>query len=274
VLYHYIHGTGILTDIEFSYLMEKEEYEKALPEVESEINRLVKEAKQFSSDPFNQELYVYEYLTNHCTYDETVKHFSDAYGVLIEKTSACLGFSRTMEWILNELGIPCLVAAGHGEDETLGHAWNVIYMNDGYYCLDVTSDIFRKEEISYNTYRFFNSEDTFFNQNYAFQDSVQYVGIPECKDVDMNYYHHKDLYIYEMEDVSYTFTTYLARFIELGGRHLLKIESKENYEFIKANMQSLYERASALQGYPSINISYAMLDDDHIFYFIIEGGIR
>ena len=270
VLYHYLKGTNVLTDIEFSYLMDQSDYEEVLPLVKKEIQNIVLQAQAYSNDPFEQEFYVYEYITNTCLYDDSVKHYSDVYGVLIEKKSACLGFARTMEWILNELNIPTLVVAGHGNDQTLGHAWNIIYLNKEYYCLDVTADVCTEKETTYKTYRYFNVPDTYFNDTYAIQDAVNYIGIPSCKEQDMNFYTHNDAYIYDTDDISYTFISYLSEYLNKSGTYLLKIESQENYNYIQDHLQELYEKASEQDGNPPITISYAHLDEDRILYFIIE----
>ncbi|MDE5583177.1 MAG: hypothetical protein K2J08_05700 [Ruminococcus sp.] len=76
------------------------------------------------------------------TYDETADFRSSVIGTLIGGASVCEGYSKTFKIICDRLDIPCIIAIGNFDFETLvAHMWNYVQMDDGnWYAVDVTWD--------------------------------------------------------------------------------------------------------------------------------------
>lgn len=138
-----------------SYIYDsKEEKDKA----QEELNNAISEALA-GLDPgmseFDRELYLHDWLTERCTYDdEAFQQFVNegtvgdrinchtAYGAIVEKNATCAGYARAMQLLLGEAGIESRFITGIRNDETAGsavaHAWNVVFFNGTPYHLDAT----------------------------------------------------------------------------------------------------------------------------------------
>ncbi len=87
---------------------------------------------------------VHDYLVDTIEYDvEAGKNVYNIYGALVNKQAVCEGYARTYKLLLDELGIPCIIACGTGRNragETESHAWNYVQINGNWYAVDVTWD--------------------------------------------------------------------------------------------------------------------------------------
>ena len=91
---------------------------------------------------------VHDYLIDNTVYDtehdsNITKNSYNVYGTLIGKRAVCEGYARTYKSIMDDLGIPCIIACGVGKNnsgETESHAWNYVYVKDNWYAIDVTWD--------------------------------------------------------------------------------------------------------------------------------------
>lgn len=91
---------------------------------------------------------VHDYLIDNTEYDtnydtEIARNSYNVYGTLIERRAVCEGYARTYKSIMDDLGIPCIIACGVGKNnsgETESHAWNYVYVNENWYAVDVTWD--------------------------------------------------------------------------------------------------------------------------------------
>lgn len=87
---------------------------------------------------------VHDYLIDTIEYDvEAGKNVYNVYGALVNKQAVCEGYARTYKLLLDELGIPCIIACGTGRNrngETESHAWNYVQIDNNWYAVDVTWD--------------------------------------------------------------------------------------------------------------------------------------
>lgn len=68
-----------------------------------------------------------------------------AYGALIQNQAVCMGFSLAVCAVFKELGIPCQYICGKKNGE--GHAWNMVYINGGWFYIDVTDAIKKQDPL-------------------------------------------------------------------------------------------------------------------------------
>lgn len=61
---------------------------------------------------------------------------SSPYGVLIQRLAVCEGYTRTVQLMLDELGIPNKYTVGYVGDDL--HSWNRVQLNGKYYHVDAT----------------------------------------------------------------------------------------------------------------------------------------
>lgn len=108
-------------------------------------------ATQITDDmrPYDKELAIHDYIINQTRYDPAaLSHAIDAtqspnndnpYGVFYEGYAICSGYSSTFQLFMDLLGIPCITihATAQGGNE---HAWNMVQLDEEWYCVDVTWD--------------------------------------------------------------------------------------------------------------------------------------
>lgn len=86
----------------------------------------------------------HDYIINNTTYDDNYNLYIDkdnypthpynAYGLLTEKKAICSGYTDIMAIYLNKIGIPNYKIASEE------HVWNYVYINNGWFHLDLTWD--------------------------------------------------------------------------------------------------------------------------------------
>ncbi len=119
-----------------------------LSKVNSEIANIEKIKKEILEKTGNDKIenlkIVHDYLIDNIEYDvEAGKNVYNVYGALVENRAVCEGYARTYKLLLDELGIPCVIACGTGTNrsgETESHAWNYVQIDDKWYAIDVTWD--------------------------------------------------------------------------------------------------------------------------------------
>lgn len=91
-------------------------------------------------------LVLHDYLVVNCVYNWDVavekpeeshdRRVYTAYGVLVLGDAVCQGYALAYKYLLNQLGIPCVLASS----EAMNHAWNQVSLNDKWYHVDATWD--------------------------------------------------------------------------------------------------------------------------------------
>lgn len=88
---------------------------------------------------------VHDYLIDSIEYDQslTQPNIYDICGALIYKKCVCEGYAKAFKYIMDGLGIPCVMVSGQGtnsQGNTENHAWNDIQINGVWYAIDCTWD--------------------------------------------------------------------------------------------------------------------------------------
>lgn len=87
---------------------------------------------------------VHDYLVENIEYDvDAGKNVYNVYGALVNKKAVCEGYARAYKLILDDLGIPCIIACGVAENSSgdiESHAWNYVQIDGNWYAVDVTWD--------------------------------------------------------------------------------------------------------------------------------------
>lgn len=97
--------------------------------------------KEFSEKYITDREYIeniYLFLKEMISYDHTYKN-NNIYEAAINNSSACLGQSSVLKYLLDKNMIPNFIAEGYLGDQL--HSWNEVYLEGEWYLLDLTSDI-------------------------------------------------------------------------------------------------------------------------------------
>ena len=132
------------TQIQFYSRYTKEEYAVMYDELILETEKLligVKDNTELSD--VEKALVLHDKLALHCSYDyENLINNSlpvsarNAYGIIVLKTGVCMGYALAYDYLLEQVGIKTLYCSS----DTLNHAWNIVYINNTPYHVDVTWD--------------------------------------------------------------------------------------------------------------------------------------
>jgi hypothetical protein len=133
-------GEKMVTGIsELSYHMDEDTYRRAYQQCDRIVQEVVSGAAGLSER--EAELHAYRYVTGHCVYDLSTPYCGTPYGALVEGRAKCDGTGKTMQWILEQMGIVCLSISGAPLDGGNGHQWNVAEIDGIFYDLDATADL-------------------------------------------------------------------------------------------------------------------------------------
>lgn len=146
-------------------------------------------------EDFDKELYFHDVICEKTVYtpdtDNTVGY--SAYDALVQGQAVCEGYSRSMQLLLNSVGIPNYLVTGTGvetDGTAEGHMWNVVSIQGENYYLDVTWDDMDEDGSRYN--------HTYFNVTSADIAKNHFDIQPEnnnCTATENNYFIRQDLYI-------------------------------------------------------------------------------
>ena len=142
-------GSGLAFYImEIIYHVDPEELKEMNRKVDLEVTRVANMLFEPTMPKEVKVLLAHNYLAYIATYDPsyltksiTFNPYShSAYGALISKVCVCHGFSEAFKRILNRGGVTCEIICGQVNGTTVGHAWNIVKIDDDYYHVDVTFD--------------------------------------------------------------------------------------------------------------------------------------
>ena len=191
-----------LSEVVFSpqYYFSKQEALLLYQTVQTKARTILHNIK--GSDDYERELSLHDLLAQNIIYDEMAKTDSTRYkysctilGVLLYKCALCEGIAKTVKFLLNLLGIKCIVVHGKLLAETdVGHAWNIVKLNGWAVHLDVTNNLNKKPEIMHHTY--FNLTDMQIAKTHNMEQKY-----PVCNSNKFDYFVRNRLLVYNGKDL-------------------------------------------------------------------------
>lgn len=156
-------------------------------------------------------LVCHNYIVKYNTYSNETKNSSNVYGCIIEGKSQCSGYAKGMLYMCDQLKIPCIYVNGVSAETGNTHAWNQVYIEDGWYNVDVMwDDPYMEPEDKKNvSYRYMGVPDstimgiTHLDANMPASKDFTYFTLPSCTattfNADVQYGEYADTYeeIYE-----------------------------------------------------------------------------
>ncbi len=178
------------TVVEMNYLYDRQERERKEEEI------LLAAAEVLDSVPaeygeYEKIKYIYEYLVQHVDYVEGVPDDQNIYSALVGKQTVCAGYAKATQYLLQELGIPCIYVTGmaDGEEGEQAHGWNIVRCNGNYYYLDVTwaDPLFLEGEVRPGEiiYDYLCCSENVLGATHTLDEGYEY---PACTAEDLDYY--------------------------------------------------------------------------------------
>ena len=122
---------------------------------------------------------VHDYIVKNCEYKEGGTNQYNLYGCLIEGKSVCEGYAEAYKYILDELGIDCVMVSGTGinsQNNQELHVWNYVYFSQKWYAVDVTWDdpiiIGNSAFARWDKYDYFMKGSKEFNKNHFAEKNI------------------------------------------------------------------------------------------------------
>lgn len=183
--------------IEPTYIYEGEEKERRQSEIESEAARILENVPAQSGE-YEKIKYIYEYLIENVTYVEDAPDNQNIYSAIVCKESVCAGYAKANQYLLEQLGIPCIYVVGMAtaQDGTDSHAWNIVKCDDKYYYVDVTwGDWIWIDEEEQTTgevlYDYLCCDEQVLAETHEADGDYAF---PVCDSNDLNYYRLNQMY--------------------------------------------------------------------------------
>ena len=157
-----------------SYLIsgiKSEDIDKYEQKLEAIKNNVATKVEGSEYDKLKQ---IHDVLVDELEYDQTLSriHTHDIYGALVERCVVCEGYAKAYKYLLDGIGIPCVLVSGKGTNskgETEEHIWNYVFLKNRWYAVDVTwDDPIITGGILTNSmkYKYFLRGSDMFNQNH------------------------------------------------------------------------------------------------------------
>lgn len=209
--------------------------------------------------PYRESLALHNILVRNCEYDKrasgpdkTMLLFSSRTieGVLIsnEKIAVCAGITKAFKYLCDQLGIPCMAAAGWSADPrnlsemekwrksptSWTHVWNIVRTEYGLGHIDVTWDMCLTDKGGPIRYDYFFLSDQEMRRDHLYKDC------PECKSTGMNYYGSHNLLFRSLRELD----QYISRQMRGGKRHFCFKVAKGSWDNTVKNI--VYKRGCEL----------------------------
>ena len=162
-------GDGTCIELDLTFNRTADDYANAKVQFDRKAMELVDGASALTTD-YGKEQYVHDKLIENVAYQVSSKMNQSAYSALVNGSTVCAGYSRAMQYVLMELGIPCYYCTGYAGEN---HAWNIVGLDDGYYNVDVTWD-----DSDAGNYDYFNKTDSDFSSTHIRRELS--VNLPPC----------------------------------------------------------------------------------------------
>ncbi len=119
-----------------SYTYDSQECDARWKQIQEAAEALLARAPH-GEDDYEKVRYVYETLIRNTDYVLDAPDSQNLYSVLVNGASVCQGYAKATQYLLNHLGIPCVLVQGQVEPGE-GHAWNLLCLDGEYYYMDTT----------------------------------------------------------------------------------------------------------------------------------------
>ncbi len=218
------------------YSCAKEEYETDKAAVEQKVRDIL--AQTPPGGDYERELYLHDYLTEHCRYDEedTGRNNDNPAGALLDGRAICSGYAKAYQLLLDAAGIENTTLTGktsEDEGEPVAHIWNAVKIDDKWYYVDVTWDDplveNKQNEELFRSHNYFNVTDQMLAPTHS-----EYEFDYACDDEALFYYRVNNAYLTdETEDI----VSFTAALIVTAGQ-----DGRDHIDF-KCETDSLYKKA-------------------------------
>lgn len=150
--------------IKLFYHYSEQEARQIKDKIEPEINKLIEEASQLNTD-YEKILFVHDTIITNTEYidSDNRKSYQTLVSIFDEHKAVCAGYTYGFKLVMDRLGIKTIsVRDVQNKDSEMNHIWNMVYLYEKWYNIDLTWDDVKygDSEIIYNN--FLKDNETFY----------------------------------------------------------------------------------------------------------------
>lgn len=210
-----------------NYIMTSEERSRMQKRIDRQVKKYIKEVSQKSD--YEKVRDIYRKLIQKVNYNLEAEHNQNIISVFIGKETVCQGYASAMQYLMDQLDIPCVIVTGMAKGGP--HAWNLVQIEGEWYYLDVTwgNSKFHDDEendVKYIEYDYLNITTEEMLKDHTPQVKFE---LPECTALENNYYVKENKYFTSMdEEAAEKLGAIFKRAYEKGRSHVsVKFSSRE-----------------------------------------------
>lgn len=162
-----------------NYIYSGEEKKENKLAVQEYVDKVYEQAD--GSSDYEKIKSVYDYVILNTDYVDKAPDDQDILSVMKNGKSVCAGYSKTIQVLLRCLGFECIYVTGE-DDNSGGHAWNMVRLGDNYYHIDATwgDPVYTESSEEYRdyvSYAYLLCPDEDILKTHKYNDDFTY---PEC----------------------------------------------------------------------------------------------
>lgn len=193
------------TILQLYSVVSPDECSASIKQLDSAVSSVIRSIPSGLSE-FDREEYLFNYIVGRCTYDNAAVTDTSrwqaftSYGVIVNGTAVCEGYSRAMQLLAGYAGLNCTLV--RGSSGGVGHMWNQVEVGGAWYHLDLTWC-----DNSILIYNYYNITDSIISQTHQIGPSVselseeqidgglvQYnLSLHACNSTEANYFKYKGI---------------------------------------------------------------------------------
>ncbi|RKQ13327.1 DUF5050 domain-containing protein [Lysinibacillus endophyticus] len=191
---------------EFKYRYPKSEILSMNNQLEQVANKIISQNISPGMSDFEKVKAIHDYVVLNTAYDsenylrdsipESSYHID---GVLLKGIAVCDGYSKTMVYLLNKIGIPVLYVSGSAGGDL--HSWNKVQIDGIWYSLDATWDDPTPNKEGYVRYKYFLIPDSLLDDDHNWDDSE----FPDA--TDSRYLFMTDMWDFDLYEDQYFYSS-------------------------------------------------------------------
>ena len=266
----YASGNNIIgLEFEPKYTMNEEQRDIYQVKIDSVVSEWLYGINPEAGD-FEKALYVFETLIEKVDYDADSQENQNILSVFIYQSTVCQGYADAAWYLLDQLGIKSTIVTGTANNES--HAWNLVYLDDAYYYMDVTWGDASYQTASGETadasklpdvnYAYLNVTTSEILLNHKLSDQIE---LPYCSSSVDNYYVREGEYFTSAE-LTLIKELFDRKYNEGSDNVTIKCSSQAVYDAIFEEMVTNRKVFDYLQGDTS-QVAYTSFEETRTIIF-------
>jgi len=192
-----LYGNNKKSRVNLYYYSNKSVVNEMIKTFDDTVTEIMRKIGNDFETEFELEVAIHDYIVFNCEIASEDSYLSNTvYGALTEKTAYSSGYASAFKYLMNKYELLCYII--NGEAKRVPHSWNMVYINQNFYHVDVMwndGDISYAEDLLFHAY--FNVSNAFISDTHTIPQNIN---LPSAN-TENNYYNVLELYIENLDDL-------------------------------------------------------------------------